>query len=115
MEPPPQGGHAARRLRSPSVTRPSASREELRMVDVKLGKKAARQDSRTLAYATYRTAAEAAPTDAHWGHGLPGDGDAELQDQPDPAAVAEQVGQARECQPQLALRRQRLEHHEPEI
>jgi hypothetical protein len=41
------------------------------MVDVKLGKKAARQDSRTLAYATYRTGAEAAPADAHWGRGLP--------------------------------------------
>ena len=41
------------------------------MVDVKLGKKAARQDSLTLAYATCRTAAEAAPADAHWGHGLP--------------------------------------------
>jgi hypothetical protein len=41
------------------------------MVEVKLGKKAARHDPRTLAYAKYRTATEAAPAAAHWGHGLP--------------------------------------------
>ena len=41
------------------------------MVDVKLGKKAARHDPRTFAYGDYRTAAEAAPPQAHWGHGLP--------------------------------------------
>jgi hypothetical protein len=41
------------------------------MADVKLGKNAARHDPRTLAYSTYRTAAEAPPADAHWGRGLP--------------------------------------------
>jgi hypothetical protein len=41
------------------------------MVEVKLGKKAARHDPRTLAYAKYRTAVQAPPSAAHWGHGLP--------------------------------------------
>ncbi len=41
------------------------------MVDVKLGKTAARQDSRTLAYASYRTGTATAPPQAHWGRGLP--------------------------------------------
>jgi hypothetical protein len=41
------------------------------MADVKLGKNAARHDPRTLAYAAYRTATEAAPAQTHWGHGLP--------------------------------------------
>lgn len=41
------------------------------MVDVKLGKNAARHDPRTLVYANYRTAIEAPPPDAHWGRGLP--------------------------------------------
>jgi hypothetical protein len=41
------------------------------MVDVKLGKKAARHDPRTLVYAKYRTATEPPPPDAHWGRGLP--------------------------------------------
>ena len=41
------------------------------MVDVKLGKKPARHDPRTLAYGNYRTAAAAPPPQAHWGHGLP--------------------------------------------
>jgi hypothetical protein len=40
------------------------------MVDVKLGKKAARHDSRTFAYGDYRTGLATAPPDAHWGHGL---------------------------------------------
>ena len=41
------------------------------MIDVKLGKKAARHDPRTLVYAKYRTATEPPPPDAHWGRGLP--------------------------------------------
>jgi hypothetical protein len=41
------------------------------MADVKLGKKAARQDSRTIAYGNYRTTLATPPQQAHWGHGLP--------------------------------------------
>lgn len=41
------------------------------MVDVKLGKNAARHDPRTLAYATYRTGTQTAPPYTHWGHDLP--------------------------------------------
>ncbi|HXP20362.1 MAG TPA: hypothetical protein VN840_12025 [Streptosporangiaceae bacterium] len=41
------------------------------MADVKLGKKAARQDSRTIAYGNYRTTLATPPAAAHWGHGVP--------------------------------------------
>lgn len=41
------------------------------MVEFKLGKKPARHDTRTFAYAKYRTGAATAPQRAHWGHGLP--------------------------------------------
>jgi hypothetical protein len=40
------------------------------MVDVKLGKNAARHDPRTFYYAKYRTGQAAAPAEAHWGHGI---------------------------------------------
>ena len=40
------------------------------MPDVKLGKNAARHDPRTFDYARYRTGTNAAPAQAHWGHGL---------------------------------------------
>jgi hypothetical protein len=41
------------------------------MADVKLGKNPARQDARTLAYASYRTGVATPPAYAHWGNGLP--------------------------------------------
>lgn len=41
------------------------------MVDVKLGKNAARHDPRTIAYGNYRTGLATAPAQAHWGHNVP--------------------------------------------